>query len=164
MIIKLIINLSGFSGFFTRANHRDTCLNEFPNKMMDVSRHRSVDTLRSRHGALIFLGEVVGDTDHVGLDRNHLAGVELVLSGEFDHAMHRGLRVDHGVILLDGAFQNALVTLLVPVDAYLHVQQVVDAVGPLYHLQRSLHVATGEKQRVHRAKRRLRRGETFPLR
>src|SRR6202007_868587 len=96
--------------------------------------------------------------------RNYLTGVEFVLPGEFDHAMDRGLRVDHGVVLLDGAFQNALVTLLVPVDAFRDGQQVVDAVGALDHLQRSLHAATGKKQRVHRAKRRLRRGETFPLR
>ena len=59
-------------------------------------------------------------------------------------------------VLLDGALLNALATLLVPVDAYLHVQQIVDAVGALDHLQRSLHAATGKKQRVHRAKRRLR--------
>jgi hypothetical protein len=78
--------------------------------------------------------------------------------------MDRGLRVDHGVVLFNGALHDALVTLLVPVDAYLHVQQVVDAVGALDHLQRSLHAATGKKQGVHRAQRRLRRGETFPLR
>src|SRR6202162_1858252 len=35
--------------------------------------------------------------------------------------------MDHGVVLFDGVLENTLVTLLVPVDAYLHVQQIVDA-------------------------------------
>jgi hypothetical protein len=41
------------------------------------------------HAVEATAGKIVGDSGHVGLDRNHLAGVELVLPGELDHAMDR---------------------------------------------------------------------------
>ncbi len=54
-----------------------------------------------------------------------------MLFDQFDHAVDGGLGVDDGVVLLDGAFQDAFVALFVPINAYAPVQQVVDAIGAL---------------------------------
>ena len=72
------------------------------------------------HAVETAAGEVVAELEHVCLNRDHLAGIEFVLPGEFDHAMDRGLRVDHGVVLFDGALHDALVSLFVPVDVDRH--------------------------------------------
>ena len=59
---------------------------------------------------------------------------------------------------------DALISLLVPVDVDLHPKKVVDSQRALDHLQRPFHAASGKEQRVHGTERRLRRGETLPLR
>ena len=102
--------------------------------------------------------------ENLSLNGNHLTGIDLVLRSEFDHAMHGGLRVDHRVVFLNGALDDALVPLLVPVNVDLHSQEMVDAQWALDHLQGTLHTSSCEEQRVHRAERRLCRGESFPLR
>src|SRR5260221_11935424 len=54
--------------------------------------------------------------------------------------------------------------MVVPIDAQLHVQQVVYAVWTLNHLHRAFHAASRKKERVHRAQCRLRRAEALALR
>src|SRR5580658_406113 len=102
---------------------------------------------------------------------NTSASIETTLSGSslFCLAsstiqMDRGLSVDHRVVLLDGALNDALVSLVVPVDVDLHSQKVINSQRALDDLERSLHSATSQEQSVHGAERRLRRGETLPLR
>src|SRR5271156_393316 len=116
------------------------------------------------HAVEAAAGKVVAELEYVRLNRNNLAGVDFVLFDQFDHAVDGGLRVDDGVVLLDGAFQDAFVALLFPINTYAPVQQVLDAIGAFDHLERSLYASTGKKQRVHQTKCRLRRGEPLPLR
>ena len=40
-------------------------------------------------------GEVIGELEYFCLNRGNLFRIDLVRLGEFDHAMYRGLRVDH---------------------------------------------------------------------
>ena len=40
-------------------------------------------------------GEVIGELEYFCLNRGNLFRIDLVRLDEFDHAMYRGLRVDH---------------------------------------------------------------------
>jgi hypothetical protein len=62
--------------------------------------------------------------EHVCLNRDNLVGVDFVLPGEFDHAMNCGLRVDHSIVLFDGALGDALVPLLIPIDVDIILRRV----------------------------------------
>src|SRR5580700_11144715 len=86
------------------------------------------------HAVEAAAGEVVSELENLSLNGNHLPGIDLVLRSEFDHAMHGRLRVDHRVVFLNGALDDALVPLLVPVNVDLHSQEMVDAQWALDHL------------------------------
>src|SRR5580704_14660398 len=108
-------------------------------------------------------GKVVAELEHLCLNREHLVGIYFVLPDEFDHAMDRGLRVDHSVVLFDGALQDALVPLMLPVDVDFHPQEMVNTQRALDYLQGPLDAASGEKERIHGTECRLCGGETLPL-
>jgi hypothetical protein len=59
-------------------------------------------------------GEVVAELEHLCLNRDHLAGVDLVPLDKLGHAVDRRLRVDHRVVLFYGALHDTLVPLRVP--------------------------------------------------
>ena len=77
--------------------------------------------------------------------------------------MDRGLRVDHSVVLFDGALQDALVPLMLPVDVDFHPQEMVNTQRALDYPQWPLDAAAGEKERIHGTECRLCGGETLPL-
>ena len=123
-----------------------------------------LDTDDFVHAVETTAGEVVCKLEHICLNRDNLVGVDFVLPGEFDHAVDRGLRMDHRVVFFDRALHDALISLLVPVDVDLHSQEVINAQRALDDLERPLHSATSQEQSVHGTERGLRRSKTLPLR